>query len=321
MTEALDIDRLGNIFFPYAQARTRDVRRAGNRFAYYTTAEVAASILKHQMVWLRNAMVMNDFREVEHGFDCLRTAWEGPSGKLMKEALAISHPDLPADVEEMFNNLWPSIRTDTYLYCFSEHDSSEDLRGRLSMWRAYGSNTGVALVFNGRVMHSTSNVLGAYTSPVLYANPPEFADDFMNVATRIRSEAEYLKYIDPGVVKELVFQMMRFAVLCTKHPGFREEREWRVIASPTLHPDGRNRREVEVVRGVPQLVVKIDLKNDPDRGLTGLELPELIERIIIGPCEFPAVTALALNRLLANAGITDGRQRIFITDIPLRHNT
>ena len=35
-------------------------------------------------------------------------------------------------------------------------------------------------------------------------------------------------------VSASAFNMLRFAVLCTKHPGFLEEREWRIIASPRM---------------------------------------------------------------------------------------
>ena len=37
---------------------------------------------------------------------------------------------------------------DTYLTSISEHRNKEDTFGRLSMWRAYGETTGVALVMN-----------------------------------------------------------------------------------------------------------------------------------------------------------------------------
>lgn len=320
MAPDVDSRRLETIFFPYAESRTAAIKKEGWRFVYYTQAAVATSILKSRQIWLRNALVMNDFREIAHGFDCLNAAYEGAAGDVFKAALASCFADLPQLVEAKFNALLPSIRGETYLYCVSEHSASEDLSGRLSMWRAYGGSTGVAMVINGAVMHGASNVVGAYSSPVYYANAPEFAQAFMKVALGIQSEVAYLQSLGIEAVTNVVFQMMRYAVLCTKHPGFREEREWRVIASPTIHPGGRNESVVEVVRGVPQIVVKIDLRNEPDRGLTDLALPELLDRIIIGPCEFPLITALAFQNLLSEAGIPNPYERVVMADIPLRHD-
>jgi hypothetical protein len=76
---------------------------------------------------------------------------------------------------------------------------------------------------------------------------------------------------------------------------------------------------LEVVRGIPQTVFKIDLVNHEDEGLTGLDLPELLNRIIIGPCQYPAVLFNAFARLLENAEIKDGWKKITVSDIPLRH--
>ena len=102
----------------------------------------------------------------------------------------------------------------------------------------------------------------------------------------MESEVEYIKNLGQETVKQIVFTMLRFAVLCTKHPGFHEEREWRVVASPSMHPTDHATLGIEVIRGTPQVVLKLDLQNQPDKGLVGLAIPELQDRIIIGPCEF-----------------------------------
>jgi hypothetical protein len=44
---------------------------------------------------------------------------------------------------------------------------------------------------------------------------------------------------------------------------------------------------IEVVGGVPQRVHKIPLRSDAAAGLTDLALNELLDRIIIGPTQFP----------------------------------
>jgi Protein of unknown function (DUF2971) len=222
-------------------------------------------------------------------------------------------------LEDYFNAWLPGIRRDTYMTCVSEHLPEEDNHGRLSMWRAYGGPTGVALVLNSGVMFSESHALGAYASPVASLGPDAFAVEVMQVARNIEEEAKYIRSLYREAVRTIAFDMLRFAVLCTKHPGFHEEREWRVVASPAMHPSPLLVPSVEVVRGTPQTVLKIDLQNHPDQGLVGLALPELLNRIIIGPCEFPQVILSAFHRLLEEAGVPEPGGKVVVSAIPLRN--
>ena len=155
---------------------------------------------------------------------------------------------------------------------------------------------------------------------MFYGDAAGFADEFMRVARGVEAAVEFIKLWPRETIKNTVFQMLRFAVLCTKHPGFAEELEWRVIASPTMHPSTRLSQDIEVVRGVPQTVMKIKLENVPEEGFFGAAPPELIERIIIGPCEFPLVTHAAFFRLLTDLQVPDPGSKIFVSDIPLRHS-
>lgn len=319
MTTEIDSQRVRQIFFPYATAATDRVKSNGGRFVYYTTADVAARILTNKQIWMRNTMTMNDYMEVDHGLECLRSAFQSEPGKAFDAALNACFPLLAEEIKDLFDTWVPYIRRDTFITCVSEHSADEDNLGRLSMWRAYGGRTGVALVLNGGVMFRESDALGAYASPVAYMNSVDFGDQFTQVAEAIHSEVEFVRILDREGLKNTVFNVLRFAALCTKHPGFREEREWRIVASPDMHPSHLLPKEVEVVRGTPQTVLKINLKNHPEKNLIGLTLPELLNRIIIGPCEFPDVMRRAFDQLLVDAGVPEPEQKIAVSDIPLRH--
>ena len=86
-----------------------------------------------------------------------------------------------------------------------------------------------------------------------------------------------------------------------------------------MHPSNLLVESVEVVRGMPQRVLKIPLENFLDHGLVGLALPDLLDRIIIGPCDVPAVVYQALTRLLSEVCVSNAETRVFVSDIPLRH--
>jgi hypothetical protein len=296
-----DRDKTREIFFPFTDRKLREVGSAGGRFVYYTTADTATSILKNREIWLRSTTTMNNYMEADYGFECLRSAYGSASGKAFKAALDACCPGLSEGLEAMFNAWLPDILGDTDMTCVSEHCDDEDGHGRLSMWRAYGGRAGVALVINGAVMLTESHVLGVYASPVAYLNHDTFATELVRITENIERETAFIKRLDPDVVKNAVFNMLRFAVLCTKHPGFHEEREWRILSSPAMHPSSLVRKAVEVIRGTPQTVLKMELKNRPDEGLLGLALPDLLNRIIIGPCEFPQAILRAFRRLLKEA--------------------
>ena len=73
-----------------------------------------------------------------------------------------------------------------------------------------------------------------------------------------------------------------------------------------------------MIGGTPQPIYKIPLQNVPEEGLVGVEIPELLERIIIGPTEYPLAIREAFETLLADAGVDDPASLIRVSDLPLR---
>lgn len=306
--------KLAEIFHPYYCQRRRFVQEKNIRFVHYTRAESAMRILQTKQVWLRKTNCLNDFTEVEHGLQCLFNSYEASS---FRSSLDGIFPGIDAEVVALFDRLTPQFRYESYLTCFSEHDDSEDFLGRLSMWRAYGSGTGVALVMNNAPFFGTSNALNVYSSPVAYYTDKEVAQSLEEISKSIAVNSEIIRGIGRENVKGWVFNMLKIAALCTKHPGFQEEREWRVVYSPTLGSSPHILRDIENVGGVPQPVHKIPLQNLPEEGFTAA-IPNLIDRIIIGPTEYPSAIRDAFIQLLFEAGLEDAIHRVAVSQIPLR---
>ena len=82
---------------------------------------------------------------------------------------------------------------------------------------------------NGGAFMAPSSVLKAYTSPVAYLWEDEFQGEFGRVVSNIEEGIDFLRDQDRQLVLNQAFMMFRSALLCTKHPGFHEEREWRVF--------------------------------------------------------------------------------------------
>lgn len=307
-------------FFPYASTATERMKNLGGRFAYYTTAATAVQILRNQEIWMRNTLVMNDFMEVDHGLDCLTEAYQSPVGQEFETALESCFPGISSEIKDLFNAWVPGVRRDTFVTCLSEHSTEDDAHGRLSMWRAYGGNAGVALVLNGNVLFRDSDALAAYSSPVGYLDVQGVINELKAVTEKIRSNSQYVKSLGRSNLKNSIFHMLRFAAVCTKHPAFREEKEWRVIASPAMEESEFLRSTIEVIGGVPQTVLKIKLEDHPDRGLYGLTPPAIIERVLVGPCEHPDVICRAMRQVLKEAGVSEPEKKVVDTGIPLRAN-
>jgi hypothetical protein len=193
--------------------------------------------------------------------------------------------------------------SDTYLTCVSERSDSEDLTGRLSMWRAYGEQTGVAFVMNNPLFVTPSDALKAYSSPVAYLNDQGFAREFSRVVDNINTEADFIRTQGRDAIRTFIFHMFRSAALCTKHLGFLEEKEWRVVYSPSAELSPYLIKEIQSIGGVPQPIYKIPLKDIPEEGLSGAEIPALLDRIIIGPTEYPLAIREAFLQLPSDAGV------------------
>lgn len=309
-----------DIFFPQSAAARNRAIENGGRFAYYTTASTAYQIIKNQELWMRNTAVMNDITEVAHGLQCLIDAYHSAAGEELKAAMNACFPGIASEWGSLFNSWLPIIKSNTYILSVSEHEKQDDLYGRLSMWRAYGASAGVAFIFNGGPMFRPSNALKAYSSPVAYLEPDGVAAEMRKIAAGLRMHVAHVQREGREWLKNGMFEAFRFAAICTKHPAFREEREWRVVSTQILHESERLKPTPELIGAVPQLVLKLKLEDVPSEGLHGLAMPEFLDKILIGPCEYPEVIAASLAAELKLRGFEAPEKRIHITGVPLRPN-
>lgn len=313
--------KLHEIFFPYAARRLQEAKDKRTRFVHYTNAATATAILKNKEFWMREPSCMNDFREVEHGIDCLKNVYNSEKvGIPLRNALESLSPGIVENIDRVFSISPFNPRRNHFIACVSEHSADEDSHGRLSMWRAYGQSTGIAMVMNPERIHSSPGLYKLNTSPVAYFNDSHFADELAKVTQNIHESHDLLKGLDKNIIIGAVANMFRFAALATKHEGFHEEREWRLIYAPDLQSSNYMRNEVRVINGIPQNIYKIPLQSTEDGQITGAEIPDLIERIIIGPTQYPLAIYKAFIELLNEAGVQNPENKIFVSGIPLRSN-
>ena len=111
---------------------------------------------------------------------------------------------------------------------------------------------------------------------------------------------------------------LNVAAISTKHPGFAEENEWRVIYAPWLNSSESVESQIVEIGGLPQRVQKIRLYDQPEVGLTGIAPRDLLKRVIIGPTEHPYVLFDAFVEELSQAEVEDPDSKVIVSDIPIR---
>jgi hypothetical protein len=313
------IVKLFSIFMPTTFER-RFAIKGYSRFVHYTTAENLFRILDKEEVLFRNTRCMNDHRDIENGIMQLQQ-WNNDtesSGSLVR-ALEACVPGVWKEGLKKYHHWLPNLRTQSYVLSVAEHDPDENETGRLSLWRAYEKGVGgVAVVVSVAPFMQMTDALKAYPSPVAYWTRRQLDEEFEVVAHRIAANKDFLSKLNKAALTEMIFLMLLFAATCSKHPGFHQEREWRVLTNPLLWPSTRFIAHQDVIDGIPQIVYRLPLKNSPSENLTGIELPELIERVIIGPSSHSGPIRDAVVAKLAEKNVPDPGSKVIISGIPVR---
>lgn len=310
------------ILFPVFMNDSNAYRNTGNPFAYYTNSDTALKILRSQSIWMRKPSMMNDYSEIDHGIKCLAEAYNSAEGQGFKNVLNRIHPGIIQDVDNVFTHTVNTIKTDTFISCFTKHFSDrEDNIGRLSMWRAYGKNNGIALIFKPQIFFNnyTMEQTGIINSPVAYSNSTEIKQSLNVIAANINQNIELIHSYTREQMQNWIISVYSMAVMCNKHSGFWEEQEWRALTYPPFtNGSPFISQSVELINGTPQKVKSFNFKQVP--GIPDLTLHDLLQKIIIGPCAHPEVTKEALVEELARLNFQNPAELVHISHIPLRQS-
>jgi hypothetical protein len=183
-----------------------------------------------------------------------------------------------------------------YVACFCE---SGDL---LSQWRAYGSDHGYAIEVNADALKTAVQQIAGYEPgislmQVRYGR--DAAADVVSTAMRHLSEDTNLGH--PGVHAHYMALRLTAMLAGVKHPGFQEEREWRVVAA---FEDETS--ELVRFRSTPMAIVPY------------IEVPlpkDAIVTIRVGPGRHIDVREAGVRRLLRTVGC---EAPVVHSEVPLR---
>ena len=217
---------INEIFYKEYIEKVLSLKSNDLKLAHYTSARVALSLIENKTIWLNNIQYMNDYSEIKIGNTLLADYYNNETGNEIKEVIEYINHGTQRNLEFNYNNTLSRLMN-TYAFCLTEHSKEENDYGRLSMWRAYAPNNGVAIILNTDIFTEEAFNTKVSTIPMFYLKREEFIDAVSDFANRLNKYKDDLKYL-PNF-SDFVLRKFIITALSMKHKGFQEEREWRVM--------------------------------------------------------------------------------------------
>jgi hypothetical protein len=264
--------------------------------AHYTSIGTLERIAQTGEIWFSNPLYMNDVDELRYGMNLGVHAVRGHTG--LREACPPAHYNALLDAfDALYTTFDSDSAFDVYVFSCSEHDDEIGDDGLLSMWRGYGGDgNGVAIVFD-------MDPLLAARSPLLVRQVEyksyEASEAWMDA--KLQQFAQALQRRG-GPVEEMkdaaaaLFERIKLFALFTKHRGFHEEREWRIVYLREQDRANVFTQQLHYAIGGRGIEPRLRFCTE---GLTGpggpLQLQDMVRRIILGPV---LATPLALRSVV-----------------------
>ncbi|MBR1121089.1 DUF2971 domain-containing protein [Bradyrhizobium lablabi] len=289
--------------------------------AHYTSIKVMESVLKTSEIWFFNPLLMNDWQEMRHGavvgtelFSNIDNIKRAGGNDERAEILRREYLGLVHHLEE-------HQAFDTYIFCLTEHLPADN-DGLLSMWRGYGQQgNGAALVFD------PSRITVVPDSPIVvakvsYATEVARSDKVRELLEQWAELTQSLNLPNDQLhlAAYAAFWIIKSLALVTKHYGFAEEKEWRLIYEPDRDDKGLLKPNLNYhigARGVePALKYKIGYL--PGVSAEDFSLEKILDRIILGPSHSSPLAQKSVERLLDTIGKAHLKPLLRASSIPLR---
>lgn len=289
--------------------------------AHYTTLQVGESILKDKQFWLSNPLYMNDYEELAFGFregnrlvngsEELRSAFSDSKTYLKFISAYNSYAKTFEDKEAL----------DVFIGCFCKHDA-DNPDGLLSMWRGYGHDgKGIALIFD------TSRMEEPEESAIILA-PVEYMSSEDRIAyldLRLKYYSKIVRSINwtidnihmPAFV---LFERIKMYALFSKHVGFKEECEWRIVYMPSRDQAAALNNMIGYHNGARGIEPKMFLDIGAKEGVTAesFDFDNLLQTILLGPNGASVLTQSSFKRMLKLIDKAHLIEKVRSSQIPYR---
>lgn len=305
----------------YSDIRSQDNFPAARPLlAHYTSWDAAEAILTNEQLWMSHPMAMNDTEELWWGI--MSGAAAVRSSSEVREACGTDarYRRFQDCFDKQFHEFEHDHAFDIFAFCFSKHDQRRHKDGLLSMWRGYGGfGKGVAIVFdtNAVVPNEESTLM---LNKVIYASG---SDRQYWIKQKVDHFAQTLAKLNPSdeqlyLASYAILERVKLFALYSKHEGFREEREWRLVYLKQRDTKGLLSPMIghhSAPSGVATKL-KLDLKS-VGRSMD-LTLDRLIHSIILGPGLASPLSVKATQVMLTRINKPHLIERLHRSSTPFR---
>lgn len=288
--------------------------------AHYSSVQTLENIVKSEELWLSHPMLMNDYEELRWGLLEGQRLFLEHSGLEDACETAERYQSLQNSFTYYFDQFSERYLHNVYIACFCKH-GQDDNDGLLSMWRAYGANGGgVAIVFDTAKLTPREEA-PLILHPVAYLS----TDDRLKwIAEKLDQLAAFLKDIRPPdediwyAAWHYFYRLKHFA-LFTKHKGFAEEDEWRLVYAPDHDPTEEYAAMLGYCiteKGIqPKLKLRLGVSS---AGAAIVPLKEIVSAILLGPTASSYLSQVAVKRMLSVLGHAELAERVKMCTTPFR---
>jgi hypothetical protein len=290
-------------------------------FAHYTSLEALESIIRSNEIWFSNPLFMNDLDEIRFGV--FNGATIARNNAAIKAALSEGQYHLFMSAFDFyFNEFDEKHAFDTYVFSASEHNLAQT-DGKLSMWRGYGGNgKGAALVFDAAKLNVSSKPTPLVMSKVFYGSISERNERLFQYCNQMAAllTANALPDNHLYLAAHTFFNRLKLFALFTKHKGFEEELEWRIVYRPELDTEKKFDPMFGYTMGLFGVEPKLKLKIAPLAGVLAedLSLEKIVHSLLLGPTTSSNLARNSVRRMLVLLGRPELAERIIASTIPLR---
>jgi len=282
---------------------------------HYTSLEVTQKILEGKNIRLSHAQYSNDSEEGAHA---IKLIYESLENKLKRSRTRTAQ--FYRSVKKSFKQKLRDFNP--YVFCLSSGNSApkEERADKLSQWRGYARDgEGAALEFRFKEISNLVMLLNRRRrtarlriNKIYYE--PQVQKQLLNAILTEFSRREWKKEPDNTrnqYVEDTVQALLFMLPLC-KHPGFREESEWRLIVTTPnfelVEHDARNSTITPHIN-FSKLLERAGLQNE--------SVTKAINRIVIGPSQNRELSKRSFAMQLSNLKL-DRQIKIAASEIPYR---
>lgn len=289
--------------------------------AHYTSIPTLEGIMANDELWFSNPLFMNDLDELRFGMN--------ESAREIRQSQEIEKSCGSDERYKLFLEYFDQVFTefseeqafDVYVLCLSRHGEKQD-DGLLSMWRGYGGNgNGAAIIFDAQKLNVNENS-PFIASKVEYMSTSERlkwiekkCKDFSAILQAADVSNRQLK-----IAVDALFELMKLHSIFTKHNGFSEECEWRVVymRKPDQHPQLDEMLHYAIGRNGVEPKLKLKIK--PIDGITtnDFSLDKIVHKIILGPTVSSPLAILAVKRMLEKLNKVEIARTLTASSTPFR---